>query len=133
MALDRTLQWLLCMLHLNELPLKHLLEFLDGITSGPTSFKGSIGKAINEDLRLLPIANLQPLNSCVNKLPEIIISELSTDQSFLYYICMTVQHGREYLLYHNVMSNSPGALNQARWLTKANRIFKILYLFPQSI
>ena len=97
------------------------------MTSGPNSFKGRIGKAINEDLRLLPIAKFQPLNGSVNKLPEIIISELCTDQSFLYHICMTVQHGREYLLYHNVTSNSPGALNQARWLTKAN---KILYLFP---
>ena len=72
MALDRPLQWLVCMLHLNEPPLKHLFEFLDGMTSGPISFKGSIGKAINEDLRLLPIANFQPLNGCVNKLPEII-------------------------------------------------------------
>ena len=43
---------------------------------------------------------------------------------------MIVQHSREYLQYHNVTSNSPGALNQARWLTKANIIFKILYLFP---
>ena len=92
------------------------------MTSGPNFFKGPIGNAINEDFRMFPIANFQPLNGCVNKLPEIIISELSTDQSFLYHICMTVQHGREYLLYHNVTSNSPGALNQARWLTKANRI-----------
>ena len=42
-ALDRPLQWLVCMLHLNEIPLKHLLEFWDGMTSGPTSFKGPIG------------------------------------------------------------------------------------------
>ena len=84
--------------------------------------KVPICKAIKEDLRLLPIANFLPSNGCVSKLPEIIISELSTDQSFLYHICMTVQHGREYLLYHNVTSTSPGALNQARWLTKANWI-----------
>ena len=106
------------MLHLNELPLKHLFEFLDGMTSGPTSFKGPIGKAINEDLRLLPIPNFQPLNGCVYKLPDIIISELSTNQYFLYHIYMTVQHGPEYLLYHNVTSNSPGSLNQGNGLTK---------------
>ena len=86
MVLDRPLQWLVCVLHLNELPFKHLFEFLDGITSGPNSFKCPIGKAINEDRRLLPIANFQPLNGFVNKLPETIISELSTDQFFLYHI-----------------------------------------------
>ena len=95
-------------------PFENLYEFLDGMTCGPTSFKGPIGKAINEDLRLLPIANFQPLNGCVNKVPEIIISKLSTDQSFLHHICKTVQYGREYLLYHNVTKNSPGVLNQAR-------------------
>ena len=116
---------------MNELPLKHVFEFLDGMTSGTNSFKGPIGKAINEDLRLLPIANFQPINGYVNKLPEIIISELSTDQHFLYHISMTVQHGREYLLHHNVTSNSSGALNQDRWLTKANRI-KRVYIFTPN-
>ena len=57
----------------------------------------------------------------------------STNQFFLCHICMTVQHGREYLLYHNLTSNSPGALNQARWPNKSKQDFKILYLFPQSI
>ena len=51
---------------------------------------------------MLPIANYQPINGYVNKLPETIISELSTDQLFLYHISMTVQHGREYLLHCNV-------------------------------
>ena len=129
-ASDRPLQWLVCMLHLNELPLKHLFEFLDGMTGGTNSFKGTIGKAINDDLRLLPIADFQPTKCYVDKLPEIIISELSTDQHFFYHISMTVQHGRVYLLHHNLTSNSPGALNQARWLTTANRILRLYISTP---
>ena len=35
-SLDRPLQLLVCMLHLNELPLKHVFEFFDGMTYGPT-------------------------------------------------------------------------------------------------
>ena len=43
---------------------------------------------------------------------------------------MTVQHGRECLLYHNLTNNSPGALNQAEWLTKANRILRFYISSP---
>uniref|UniRef100_A0A6P7H9T0 Uncharacterized protein LOC114349245 n=1 Tax=Diabrotica virgifera virgifera TaxID=50390 RepID=A0A6P7H9T0_DIAVI len=45
-ALNRPLQWFICMLHLNELPLRHLLIQLDGVTQGPKAFSGAIGKAI---------------------------------------------------------------------------------------
>jgi hypothetical protein len=33
--LGRPLQWLVCLLHANELPLRHLLQKLDVGTSGP--------------------------------------------------------------------------------------------------
>ena len=36
------------MLHLNELPLRHLFNALDGETSGPRSFTGSIGKQLHK-------------------------------------------------------------------------------------
>jgi hypothetical protein len=38
------LQLLACLLHANELPLRHLLEALDGATTGPRGFCVSIGK-----------------------------------------------------------------------------------------
>lgn len=55
--LGRPFQWLLCLFHFNELPLRHLFAHLDGTTSGPTSYTGSIGKTISkcEDL---PIVSL---------------------------------------------------------------------------
>ncbi len=36
----------------------------------------------------------------------------------------------ESIYYHNVTSNYPGALNQARWLTKANRILRFYISSP---
>ena len=42
----RPLQHLICLLHLNELPLRHLLKELDGATKGPDIFSGSIGKLL---------------------------------------------------------------------------------------
>jgi len=36
--LRKPLQWLICMLHGNELPLRYLLRSLDGTTAGPRVF-----------------------------------------------------------------------------------------------
>ena len=44
----KPLQWLVCLLHANELPLRHLLQHLDGSTSGPRAFSGPIGKALTK-------------------------------------------------------------------------------------
>ena len=44
--MGRPAQWLICMFHLNELPLRHLLVHLDGTTSGPNAFCGVIGKRL---------------------------------------------------------------------------------------
>ncbi|KAK2578324.1 hypothetical protein KPH14_012625 [Odynerus spinipes] len=44
--LGRLLQWLICLLHANELPLRHLFTTLDGSTSGPREYSGPIGKAL---------------------------------------------------------------------------------------
>ena len=35
MEFAKPLQWLVCQLHADELPLRHLLEHLDGVTAGP--------------------------------------------------------------------------------------------------
>ncbi|GBN95724.1 hypothetical protein AVEN_81446-1, partial [Araneus ventricosus] len=54
--LNRPLQWCICLLHTNELPLGHLLNSLDGATTSPTEFCGPIGKAIKtcEELPVAP-------------------------------------------------------------------------------
>ncbi|GBP06283.1 Protein asteroid homolog 1 [Eumeta japonica] len=46
--LQRPLQWIICMLHLNELPLRHLFDYLDGKTSGPSTYNGPIGKLLDK-------------------------------------------------------------------------------------
>ena len=44
--IGRSLQWLICQLHCNELPLRHLLKYLDGSATGPRAFSETIGKAL---------------------------------------------------------------------------------------
>ncbi|KAF2889102.1 hypothetical protein ILUMI_17071, partial [Ignelater luminosus] len=44
---SRPLQWLICQLHMNELPLpRHLFQYLYGRTKGPKEYFGAITKAI---------------------------------------------------------------------------------------
>ena len=47
--LGRGLQWAVCLLHTNELPLRHLFEYFDGKTIGPNSFSGPIGKSLKKN------------------------------------------------------------------------------------
>lgn len=44
--LQRSLQWFICQLHGNELPLRHLFQYLDGVTTGPRGYSGPIGKQL---------------------------------------------------------------------------------------
>ena len=44
---QRPLQWDICMLHLNELPLRHTFITLDGLTKSPDNFFGPIGSMLN--------------------------------------------------------------------------------------
>ena len=44
--LDRRLVWLICLLHVNELPLRHLFVDLDDPTQGDKAFKGPIAKIL---------------------------------------------------------------------------------------
>jgi len=40
----RPLQWVVCLLDCNKLPLRHVLLVLDGTTKSPDSFSGPVGK-----------------------------------------------------------------------------------------
>jgi hypothetical protein len=53
--IKRPLQWLVCMLHLNELPFREVFRLIDGETSGPRGLKGPVGSQLDFDPRDLPI------------------------------------------------------------------------------
>ena len=108
------------MLHLNELPLRHIMNCLDGPTSGPTSFSGNIGKELFGYFRSLPVVNYHPIQGNIMGIPLDIISQLSSDQLYLYHIGLAIQRGREYLDLSGIATKSPGKIHYARWLTTAN-------------
>src|SRR6218665_14795 len=68
-----------CLLHTNELPLRHLLELLDGVTHEPNSFSGATGKQLKDSD--MPVVTFQRIEG--NVLPNIDPNKLSTDQTHL--------------------------------------------------
>ena len=115
--LGRPLHWFICMLHANELPLRHLFSNLDGKTSGPRCFTGPIGKLL-QNCEMKTIQKFYPI-----EVPLVIIDEtdLSTDQKYLLEIYEAVSSGR---VSEDFGKRSPGSSNHARWLTTANRILR---------
>lgn len=55
LEINRPVQWIICLLHFNELPLRAYFKFLDGETSGPKNYIGPIGKAIVECEKIPPV------------------------------------------------------------------------------
>ena len=45
-SFKKPIQWFICLLHINELPLQHLFDYLNGPTTGPRAFSGTVGKAL---------------------------------------------------------------------------------------
>lgn len=116
--LNRPLQWFICQLHSNELPLRHLLLHLDGKTTGPKCFSGTIGTQL-QNCHTKPIVKFTVIPTI---LPEISKTDLSTDQKYLYDVMTAISTG---IFPSDLANMEPGPLNHSRWLTTANRILRL--------
>lgn len=121
LKIGRPLQWFVCQLHANELPLRHLFHHLDGATTGPKSFSGLIGKQIdNHSLTNLPVDNFEQIIGNLPVLSE--LNDLSTDQKYLYEMCQAIESGH---CSAGLAKRNPGKMSHARWLTTANRVLRL--------
>ena len=125
------LLWVICVLHLNELPLRHIFVFVDGPTSSNNTFKGVIGK-------LLP--HIEELDWCVKfemlqigpgmpELTEEVAADLSSDQRMLYLVFVSIWSGE---IRVELYSLTPGPISHSRWLTLCVRIL-LLFLKKHSL
>ena len=80
-ALKSPLQWIVCQLQANELPLRHLMQKLNGKTNGPAGFTGKIGKALKDCEKL-------PVNVHFNPIPTELITVDCDDLSTTKNICL---------------------------------------------
>ena len=122
--LGRPLNWIVCGLHLNELPLRHLMAELDGPTTSDTGFSGPIGKALAgvTDLPIKKNFKKITLGADLIDLPEDVRKDLSTDQKYGYDIVQAIRKGEVSQWLANL---DIGPINHSRWLTFANRVCRL--------
>lgn len=116
---QRPLQWFICLLHFNELPYRHLFENLDGITTGPASFSGPIGKKLI-GCEKNPVVEYEPIQS--KSSIDITKANLSKDQQYLLDIVKAINSG---ICDNDLAVKDPGPLSHSRWLTCANRVLRL--------
>lgn len=126
--LSKPLQWLVCLLHCNEIPFRDVCKTVDGEATGPITFKGPIGKELLFDVKHLDLVSFDAVQG--NTLPVSceVASELSKDQLYLLTAALAVQLGSEKASQDDLMylkAAEPGAMHHARWLTRANRILRL--------
>ena len=116
--------WSVCMIHLNELPLRHLIETLDGKTCSANKFKGEIGKILPKVYEL-PINykfKALPGGEDLIDLPEDIVKTLSTDQHNCYLLVKAIKSGN---LSRDLANKKGGPINHARWLTTGQALLML--------
>jgi len=92
--LNKPLQWAICLLHFNELPLRRVFISLDGVTKSPDSFSGPFGKRLGGCVSEWDVVKFKPLpNQNFPVLPNDVVEDLSTDQYYAYRICWSVIYG----------------------------------------
>ena len=122
-ALKRPLQIFVCMLHTNELPLRHLFLNLDGFTTGATTFSGPIGRAFHEceKMPVVPFASIVDGHPPVD-LPQDVVDDLSEDQQYLYRIISAIRSGS---VNEKLSALKPRTISHSRWITFANRVCRL--------
>ena len=114
-------QFQICLLHMNELPLRTLFKKLDWETNGPNLHNGPIGK------NLLTVTELPIINFNIIEVDDEFASILSnndhlhSDQKYLRNALVSITTRN---LPSNFAKRSLGKLGYARWLTTANRILR---------
>ena len=113
--IGRPLQWVICLLHLNELPLRHVFQNLDGVTSGPDSFSGPIGRQLNGAVSEWKVVKFKSIpNPKIPVISNSLMNDLHSDQYHAYRICSAVTLGS---VDANLELLKVGGLNHSGWLT----------------
>ncbi|KAG0730113.1 hypothetical protein GWK47_028948 [Chionoecetes opilio] len=93
--LGRKLFWSICVLHTNELPLRHLITSIDGPTSSDTGFTGPVCSLLSSVNEMQYNAEFRgvPGGEDLTEIPEYILVNMSTDQQVSYQLVQAVKRG----------------------------------------
>ena len=123
-GLGRRLVWIICQLHTNELPLRHLIIDLDGPTASGNKFTGPLGQMLDqvENMPYNPRFKAVKPGPSFPDLSQDIINDLSTDQQYGYRMILAISSGS---VPEDLFLLAIGNVSLARWLTTANRFLKM--------
>ena len=121
MILKRSFQWNICILHFNDIQIfKYLFEYLDGLTTGPKSFCGFIGKSLlgYENLFVVEFESI----GCDIPSLEGVFKQFSKDKKYLLNIALAI---KSRFCPSDLAVSDPGSLSHSRWLTATNRNLRL--------
>ena len=93
---------------------------MDGPTTGPRAFSGTIGKA-QQTCDKNPVVRFEPIEAR-ELLRSIDVDDLSTEQKYLYAVCLAVTSGQ---FHDDLEYKILGNICQSGWLTLANRVLRL--------
>lgn len=119
--LGRKLFWGICNIHTHELPLRHLIEKLDGPTASDKGFTGPVCSILTKvnDMEYNPRFKAMPGGEALIEIPEAVVHAMSTDQKLSYKLVQGVKSG---VLSPTLQEMTCGKLSHARWLTTGTRV-----------
>ena len=119
--LGRKLFWGICIIHTNELPLRHLIRAVDGPTCSNRGFSGSVCSLLSKvnDMEYDASFKEMPGGEPLIMIPENVLETMSTDQKLCYRLVQAVKAGD---LPPPLQEMQCGPLCHARWLTTGQRI-----------
>ena len=120
--LGRKLHLIGCSLHFNELPLRNLVEHIDGGTTSGTQWSGSIGSLLGKNLCDKDVIKFTPITTDMDDITKEVAADLSTDQNLFLAFFKAVSSG---VFFNDIAHRQIGQLCQARWLTCAIRILSL--------
>lgn len=122
----RRLLIVVCNLHCNELPLRHLIKARDIHTLSNNKFGGPIGELIGGDVEKMAFnPHFKRIKNDGPKLPALppeVVKDLSNDQQYGFRLASIIVGGE---VDANLLTLKPGPISHARWLTTANRFMRI--------
>ncbi|KAM5147870.1 LOW QUALITY PROTEIN: uncharacterized protein ACMZJ9_011543 [Mantella aurantiaca] len=119
--LNHKLICLVCALHTNELPLRHLIKELDGKTLSNNKWSGNLLDTATE-LEINPSFVRMSFPEPLVPLSDTVVKYLSTDQAYGYRLTQAIRTG---VLLTDLALLEIGPVSHSMWLTTANRICRI--------
>lgn len=118
--LNKSVHWIVCLLHLVEIILKAVCTLLYGFTKAPNTFAGTIQNDLANCHKMKVVA-FEPVT--LNNMPDKIdLVELRSDQKYFFELLKAIEAG---FVSDSLASYTPPRLDSVRWLGEACRFLRL--------